>query len=151
MKRFLFRLEPVLGLRAAKENEAQEKYGRASQAVQRAEEDLAEAQTELDRLQEVLNTSRHGRFSKNDQIISLNAIGYQQAICQRAADRLGILKKEAAARLQDLLDARRAHEVLQRLRAKQQAQHQRETERREQVAVDDAVMARFARPNQSTI
>jgi flagellar FliJ protein len=146
MKRFLFRLEPVLGLRAAKESEAQASYGRALEAMRRAEEDLTDARMELERLEEALNASRRGRFTKNDQIIALNAIGYQQSICQRKADRLAHFQKEAQARLQDLLAAKRAREVLERLRAKQQAQYQRETERREQVAVDDAVMARFGRP-----
>jgi flagellar export protein FliJ len=147
MKAFLFRLEPVLALRVAKENEAQEKYAHALKAVAQAEGDLYEARAELERLHEVLDSSRAGRFRRNDQIISLNAMSYQRSICERKAERLAHLQDEAKTRLQDLLAARRAHEVLRRLRAKRQAQHLRETERREQLVVDDLVMARFAGAN----
>jgi flagellar export protein FliJ len=144
MKPFLFRLEPILALRAAKLNEAQQSYTQAWQAVSRAERELAEATAELERLQEVLKSSRGGRSRQNDQIISLNAIGYQQSLCTRQAERLEHAQQEAKARLQELLSAKRAHEVLRRLRARLQQKHFREEERREQNAVDDTVMTRFA-------
>src|SRR5262249_50438699 len=125
MKPFLFRLESVLTLRAAKENQAQESYARAMEAVRRAQRELDDARGELERLHEALEKARGGRSSLNDQIIVLNAISYQQAVCDRKAERLGLLQKEAQMHLQDLLAAKRAHEVLLRLRAKQQARHQR--------------------------
>jgi flagellar export protein FliJ len=144
MKPFRFRLESVLTLRAAKESEAQENHARALHAVARAERDLSDAQAELERLHEGLESSRARHFRRNDQIIALNAITYQQTICAHNAERLEHLKKEAQARLQDLLIAKREYEVLLRLRSKQATAHRREAERREQVAVDDLVMARFA-------
>lgn len=145
MKPFLFRLDSVLMLRASKAKEAQEQYAQAAAAVLRAERDLSDARAELERLHEVLGSSRGGRFTKNDQIISLNAIGYQQSVCDRKAERLAHAQTEAKARLQDLVTARRAREVLERLRARQQAKHRLEVERQEQIAVDDIVMAQFAR------
>ncbi len=144
MKAFRFRLHPVLTLRASEENKAQENYARALEAVARAERDLSDARMELERLHEGLESSRARLFRRNDQIIALNAISYQQSICERDAERLAHLKKEAQARLQDLLMAKREHEVLLRLRSKQQTQHLREAERQEQLVVDDLVMARFA-------
>jgi flagellar export protein FliJ len=144
MKAFRFRLDSVLTLRASAENKAQENHARALHAVARAERDLSDARAELERLHEGLESSRARRFRRNDQIIALNAIGYQQSICERNAERLEHLKKEAQARLQDLLTAKREHEVLLRLRSKQATAHLREVERREQLAVDDLVMARFA-------
>lgn len=144
MRPFRFRLDPVLTLRASKESEAQENHARALQAVARAERDLSSARAELERLHEGLESSRARRSRRNDQIIALNAISYQQSICERNAERLAHLKKEAQARLQDLLTAKREHEVLLRLRVKQASGHRREAERREQVTVDDLVMARFA-------
>ena len=143
MKAFRFRLDSVLTLRAAKENEAKERYALALSAVARAERELANAQTDLERLHEGLESSRTRRFRRNDQIISLNAISYQRSICERNAERLAHSRQEARSRLQDFLTAKRAHEALLRLRAKQQAEHLHEAERREQLAVDDFVMARF--------
>lgn len=145
MKRFIFRLESVLELRAAKEREAQEEYVRASNAVSRALRDLFDAQAELHRLHEILAATRGQRCTKNDQLISLNAISYQQGICERKTERLEHFQKAAAVCLQALLAANRAHEVLLRLRSKQQAKHQSEAEKQERNAVDDSVMARFAR------
>jgi len=144
MKPFLFRLESVLALRAAKERQEQENYARAMQTVRRAERELADACAELERLHEALESARGQRSKRNDQIIALNAIGYQQSICDRKAERLQLSQGEAKAHLQNLLAAKRAHEILRRLRVKQQARHQRGKERYEQNAVDDAVMARFA-------
>jgi len=143
MRAFLFRLESVLTLRAAKENTTRESHARALQVVARAEWDLAEAQTELERLHKALQSSRIGRFRRNDQIISLNAISYQRAICERQAERLAYLREQAKARLRELLAAKRAHEVLQRLRIKQETEHRRAAERHEQLMVDDLMMARF--------
>ncbi|HEY2801365.1 MAG TPA: hypothetical protein VGI85_12275 [Chthoniobacterales bacterium] len=143
--KFLFRLESVLILRATREKEAQENYARTAAALARAERDLSDARAELERLHEVLESSRGGRSSKNDQIIALNAIGYQQSVCDRKAERFAHAQTESQARLQDLVTAKRAREILERLRAKQQAKHRLEVERQEQIAVDDIVMAKFAR------
>jgi flagellar export protein FliJ len=144
MKSFLFRLEPILALRAATLSEAQQSYAQACQAVSQAKRDLAEAKADLERLHEVLQLCRGGRSRKNDQIISLNAIDYQQSLCDRKTERLDRAQQEATVRLQELLTAKRAHEVLRRLRTKLQAKHCREQEQREQSMVDDMVMARFA-------
>jgi flagellar export protein FliJ len=144
MKPFLFRLEPVLALRAAKLNEAERTYAHAWQVANHAEQQLAEATAELERLHEVLQSSRSGRFQKNDQIISLKAIEYQQSLCARQAERLARAQEEARARRQELLAAKRAHEVLRRLRGRLQQRHLHQEERREQNAVDETVMARFA-------
>jgi flagellar export protein FliJ len=144
MKPFQFRLESVLALRAAKENQEQETYARALQAVRQAERELAEARAELERLHETLESARGGRSWRNDQLIVLNAIGYQRSICDRKSERLQFFQGEAKARLQDLLAAKRAHEVLRRLKAKAKARHQIEEGRQEQNAVDDVVVAKFA-------
>jgi flagellar export protein FliJ len=144
MKPFHFRLESVLALRAAKENEEQEIYARALQAVRQAERELADARMELERLHEALESARGGRSRRNDQLIVLNAIGYQRSVCDRKSERLEFVRAEASARLQDLLAAKRAHEILRRLKTKAHARYQREEERQEQNAVDDAVMAKFA-------
>ena len=143
--KFLFRLESVLILRATREKEAQENHARAAAVVARAERVLNDARAELGRLHDVLGSSRGGRSSKNDQIIALNAITYQQSICDRQSERLDHAQAEANARLQELLTAKRAREILERLRAKQKAKHRLEVERQDQIAVDDIVMAQFAR------
>jgi flagellar export protein FliJ len=142
MKAFTFRLETVLSLRAGEEKIAQENYARALQHVSRAEQELADAQADLERLHMALESNRGGRFTKNDQLISLNAIKYQQSICERDAERLEHAKQEAEHRLADLIDAKRAHEILLRLKSKQQSAHAREADCREQTAIDDMVTAR---------
>ena len=144
MKAFVFRLESVLSVRAIAEKKAQETYAHALQAVMRAARELADAQADLERLQKTLGLARSGGGSTNDQIISLNAIGYQKQLCERDAERLRLSEEEAQKRLQELLEAKRAHEALLRLRSRQHAQYVQEEMRREQVAVDDLVSARYA-------
>ena len=108
------------------------------------ERDLTDAQAELERLHEGLESSRAQRFRRNDQIISLNAIGYQQSICERNAERLAHLQEEARRGCR--ISSRRSAptKFCSGLRSRQQTQYLREAERREQLMVDDLVMARFA-------
>jgi len=144
MKTFRFRLESLLTLRASKADQAQQAYAQAQLAVARAERELSNARAELERLHELLESARVGRSKKNDQIIALNAIAYQQSVCERQAERLTHLQLEAQERLNHLLAAKRAHEVLLRLRSRHLTKHRKEAERNEHKLVDDLVISRFA-------
>ena len=144
MKTFAFRLESVLTLRAGAEKIAQLNYAKALMTVSRAEQELADAESDLERLHAALETKREGRFTQNDQLISLNAIKYQKSICERDAERLKHAKQEAEHRRLELVEARRKHEGLLRLKSNQQDDHAREADKHEQLEVDDLVTARHS-------
>ncbi len=137
MKRFRFTLDALLTLRRRQENDAMDHYGRALLRRQRALEQLAEAQAELQRAcREV-----EGLFSEGCPAARLaQAQSFCRLLQGRRQDReaaLGQAERELNLALHEMNDARKQRKVVEKFRDKQRARHERELVLEEQKLMDE--------------
>lgn len=142
MKPFVFRLESVLKLRTREEERAQQVFGIAVQARNRAALALDESRAALDACYTALAAGRTGATNRTEQILLLHAVQQQQAHSELLTTRLAAADRDVAARRGEFLVARRKREALTKLREKQRLAHRVAAERAQEAEVADLITAR---------
>ncbi|MCX6978205.1 MAG: flagellar export protein FliJ [Verrucomicrobia bacterium] len=145
MKKFVFRLESVLTLRAREEQTAQQHYAHSLSICQSISQQLTEAQSDMEGYHLALTQARSGTSNRQLQLTYLQALQDQQKRCAGLNHKLTKSKREVALRLEAMLDTRRRREALSHLKAKQQAAHQTANARAEELAIGDLITSRYAR------
>lgn len=144
MKPFTFRLESVLAIRAREEEQARELYARVLQARTLIEAALQQARNDLEGYHRALATKREGRSRRDEQLVFLSALQYQQAYCEKMRGQLAIAERDVEARRGELLVAHSKHEALVRLKDRQGEAHETASQRAEEMALGDLITARHA-------
>ena len=143
MKPFRYRLESVLTVRVREEDRAREAYTQVLQARARAEAASNQERSTLEEYHTTLRMAREGVSNRQHQLVYLNALKQQQALCERCAAELAMVEKTVAERREAMLVARRSREALTRLREKQMAAWKGEAARTEEAMIGDMITARY--------
>lgn len=148
MKRFVFRLDSTLNLRAREEELARGVLERCLNVQRRAERDLDEANLELDSCEERLTDQRAGKTSIQDHLILLNAVRIQREHCVSLATRFTAATRATEAQRLLFQTARRRHQIVLRLHDRQSRAHAAAEQLREENEMSDFIISRHV-PAQS--
>jgi len=143
--RFQFRLEPLLRLRRRVEEEARAGLGRAIAAEEKERETLSRLEAELDLSIADQRRSREGIIWIEGQLLSL---GWNERRHGEIAEQRGRIA-QAATKVQEaraiLLEARRAVQILEKLRERRREQWALAERRKEQATLSDIAGIRWMR------
>jgi flagellar export protein FliJ len=145
MKRFVFRLDSILNMRAREEAAAREILERCLNVQRSAERDLDEGSLQLDRCEQALASQRAGKSSIHEHLILLNADRLQREHCARLTMRLAAVTKEAEAQRALFETARRKHQAIVRLYERHSREHAATGRRHEENDISDLINSRHAR------
>ena len=145
MKAFRFTLEAVQTLRHRQEQQAMETYVHSLLARQQAADRLEAARGQI-----LLNQQEINRLLAAGCAASRLAQAhlYERALEERQTDlilALTMAERRLQAAFQAMIAARQRRKIVEKLRAKQQARHQRDEWREEQKLLDD-LASRRGRP-----
>lgn len=147
--RFVFKLEPVLRMRLRDEEDAKRRLGAAVSKEQLENERLHSLEDELSREIDAQTAARAERIWAQGQTLFLEwsqgqklRIGSQKSACAQAAD------ATRKAR-QDVVEARRAVQVLEKLKERRHVQWKLDQSRKEQVFASDVAAQRWMRQRQN--
>ena len=144
MKPFRFRLETLLTLREREEERKREAMSYAEDRRNRAEQSLANGEAALAELDRALMTQRQGRLNCRDHLLMLHAMDMQRVECKRLANVLRQSTAEVESKRADLVEAKREHDVVLRLKEKQLTEYRKEVARQEELEIGDMIGARHA-------
>lgn len=145
MKRFRFRLESVLGIRALAERSARERFGAAQQRLAAALAELRAAEAARLALADALAASRSGSFRPSDQVGGLLALQASQQ-AERDAGRRHTEAQGASQRArEEWLLARRKLQVIERLEERARRAHRDAADKAEQALLDELASLAAAR------
>ena len=143
MKPAKFRLESVLQLYATREDQARAELGRAVQAREQAEAALFAAQAELEARTQAYAEHRASRgFSAETHAQHWAALQGGHAACKVQEARIVVAQQAEAKARAVLIEARRKHEIMRKLRARH-AEH----ERLEGLRAEEHILADFFNAN----
>jgi flagellar export protein FliJ len=144
MKRFVWRLQKVLDLKTKQERLKQTELFRITERLaQKRGELLIRERVLQDIMKEIIADSAGTRVARQEFILK-HAVTDDERI-QRLREEIAALEQEQSRKTEEVLDARRYKESLQRLRAEAQGRYAREQDRLEQKELDDRTTTAFAR------
>jgi flagellar export protein FliJ len=151
MKRFRFRLDPILALRALAERSARERLGVAQHALGAAEDLARLAEERRVAVAEALAAARATTFRPAEQAGGLHALATAGRVAQEAARR----RDEAAAARDRARPAwgaaRRDLQALERLEQRARLAHREAAEKSEQALLDELASLAAARGSRSPV
>lgn len=137
MKRFRFRLESVLSLRALAERSAREAFGRAQRRLAEAESARDVAARRRLELADALSAARAGTFRPGEQSEGLHVLGLaRQAELDAARQVAEATSAREKARI-DWLAARSRLQVVERLKERAALAHREAADKAEQSLLDE--------------
>jgi len=145
MKRFRFRLEAVLGLRALAERSARERFGAAQRRLADALADLRAAEQRRLDLADALAGSRSGSFRPADQVGGLLALQEAERGERDAAKRHAEARLAGERAREEWLAARRRLQVVERLQDRARRAHREAADKAEQALLDELASLAAAR------
>ncbi len=149
MKRFRFRLESILGLRAVAERAALERFAESRRRLADAVAELHASCVRRDALAETLAASRAGSFRPSIQTAGhLALLDAERAAGEAARRRSEALAASERAR-EEWLVARRRLGVIERLGERAHRVHRETTEKAEQALLDELASIAAARAPRS--
>lgn len=136
-KRFQFRLEPVLRVRGAQEDEARRAFAAAQRAAQEQARKLADIATQERRARAEMADTRRGP-------VNLVRVRLEEGYLVGVGRRIDREKQTLAKKLEEqfvkrtaFVEARKKVRVLERLKERRQTEYRREVEREEQKTLDE--------------
>lgn len=145
MKRFRFRLEAVLGLRALAERAARERFGAAQQRLAAALAELRAAEQRRLALAEALAGSRAGSFRPAEQVGGLLALQEAERVERDSAKRHAEARLASDRAREEWLAARRRLQVVERLEERARRAHREAADKAEQALLDELASLAAAR------
>lgn len=145
MKRFRFRLASVVTLRGMREQRAREAFGAAMRIVTEAEEALAGVRARVAQIEDMLRAGRQQTFRPHEYAESVAAYRLELASEQKAVDAVAQARSQMEKARTAWLEARRHLQVIENLRERARRRHQVESDRAEQVALDEHASLRALR------
>ncbi len=149
VKRFRYRLEPLLKIRQHREKERQKEHAAAIQQVLKQKLEL----TAIDRCR--LDTLDHQRLQQVGKFSIADALVCSRYLVKLKRERMagnGLLhglEKEAEKKRRKLVDAARERKIYEMLKDKQQLRHRQAIEKQEQKELDEVAIVAFRRNKQN--
>lgn len=145
MKRFCFPLKSVATVRALREQQAREAFAATVRAVNDAEAALARARARVVEIEEVLRTGRAQAFRAGEHAEFIAAYRQELVLEQKAIDAVVQARARMETARTGWLETRRNLQAIDNLQARARRRHQVESERAEQVALDEHAALRALR------
>ena len=142
MKRFEFKLESVLHLRARAEMDAQQIHAEAGRRLDAIMAEFTRAEQEWKQLVAELGDLQSRSFRPAERDIIWNATNNKKELCKSLVQKIELARKDVELKRQALLAARRNHESLLKMREKQRQEHVALLEQAERANLDDIINAR---------
>jgi flagellar FliJ protein len=144
---FRFRLERVRAVRERKETAAKQELAHAISRRSRSEAELDAADAHMQHAHNEQRSASDGAATISATELVARQAFVERVEAQRADTVRELSQRDAEVRERDalLITAASEHEMLNRLRERQEDQHRRESERVEQVALDEIATQRFRR------
>lgn len=143
MSRFKFRFDALLDLRARQRDEAGADVGKASEAMDRIESQIADIDQQLRESRDAAASAIASASLSADRMLHQGRFDLQlQAEKQSLQQTLAQLAQELERRRGLLMQCEAEVKRLERLRESQQTQHRTEQARREQAVIDDQAAGR---------
>ena len=141
---FQFRFQSILQLRLRQRDEARASVGQANQAIAKIDAQCREVAAERQTLRGDAGVSRHGDL-RIDAMLSQGRYDVQLEAQEKSlAETRGKLEQELGRRQQLLVDAEAELKRFERLRDKDQLNHQANVLRQEQNELDESINRRYA-------
>jgi flagellar FliJ protein len=145
MRKFSFRLEPVLDYREIREDLAQRRLADAMREAARVEEVLAGLRQRRERLIEEMAMSQDGAVNLVQVQQCVDYLGYLLACIDRTRAELAEMVAHVEQRRRELVEATRDKKVLERVKERDFAEYVREAQALEQKFLDEVATIRHAR------
>lgn len=142
MKKFEFPLQAILTLRAMKQEQALEVYAASVQDCANKHGEVISAERRADNLEKLLAQDKGEHYSASMRQAYLKALDASREDVARKEKILADAEKLKAQRLEEYLDRKRKREILDNLREKQSKEHLAECYRKEEIEIEDIVIAR---------
>lgn len=145
MPRFHFRLDPLLRLRKRAEEASRAALGRAIAEEARQRAVLARLEEELDESMAEQRRSREGEIWIQGQMLSLGWNAKRKAEIAEQMERISRAVEGVKAAREALVEAKRAVEILEKLRERRRTQWAHAEFRKEQATLSDIAGIRWLR------
>jgi flagellar FliJ protein len=137
MKKFEFRLEPVLRLRDQTERIKQREFAQAVQEVRRCESDILYVLGEIEDSREGLRRAEIQEIDPWQLIFHRRYLNHLEKQLRRLRGELQALSKKAESKRLELVKASKEKKSLEKLRGKQRGEYEYEAAREEQKMFDE--------------
>jgi flagellar FliJ protein len=144
---FRFRLERVRALRERREDLAREELAKAVSRLTGSQDRLHAVDAHLERIRAEQRLATSASRTVDAEELRARQAFVEHIEAQRIDDARDLERHEAdvAERDSELGDAAREHRMLERLKERQHAEHEREAKRREGIVLDEIAIDRFRR------
>ena len=144
MKRFRFTLRPVAVMRADRELRAREALAAAIEGVRQAQERLLTVRGRISGLEAVMRSVRTGTFRAADAVAAGHAYRRECGVELEAQKQLAAANAAMEKRRGACIEANRDLKVISKLEEKARTRHRDETQRAEQIELDETALRRSA-------
>lgn len=142
MKKFQFPLQAILTLRSMKQEQALEIYAKSVQDCADRRKEWLSASRRREDLEKLIGGESSGRFSASMRLAYMKALDEARLEIARRQEALQKAEEAKELRLAEFLDKKRQKEILEHLREKQLKEHLAECYRKEEIEIEDMVIAR---------
>jgi flagellar FliJ protein len=144
---FRFRLERVRALRERREDLARQEHAKAVSLLSGSQSRLDAVDANLERVLAEQRVATSPATTVDAEELRARQAFVERIEAQRVSEALELRRCEAdvAERGSELGEAAREHRMLERLKERQHAEHDREAGRREGIALDEIAIDRFRR------
>lgn len=145
MKKFRFPLRSVATVRSIAELRARENFSSAVQIYLTAENELQALRTRLGEFEQLLRSGRGQAFRAADQVSFLAAFREDTIRATKMEVEVAKARQELETARQAWLESRRDVRVIEKLESKARLSHRQQSEREDQLAMDDRANGLAAR------
>ncbi len=142
MKKFQFPLQAILTLRGLKQEQALEAYAISVRDCADKRADVLSASRRSEDLERLIGADGEGRFSASMRHAYMKALDESRLELARRNKLLEEAEQVKERKLAEFLDRKRQKEILEHLREKQHKEHLAEGFRKEEIEIEDIVIAR---------
>jgi len=143
MKKFRYRLEPILKIRSHAEKQRQKEHAAALQQVYRQQEHLSEIDKEKERTFEFQRTRLQGSIRTHQLLAASRYLVRLKRDTMTGTELLKGLERETERKRQLLVQASRERKIYEKLRERQETKFNQEVEQHERKALDELAVVTF--------
>jgi len=151
MRKFKFKLQPVLKHRQKKEDILKKELAEIRQLYEKEKQLLEQLKSKLAELQEELRVKQCSSVDASDIAVCSNYIDRVQREIETQVSRVADIAKEVIKAQERLMQASRDKKVLEKLHDKKYEEHKQESERIEQGLIDEIATVRHGRSESNSL
>ena len=143
MKKFRYRLEPILKIRSHTEKQRQKEHAVALQQVYRQKEQLSEIDRERERTFEFQRSRLQGPFRTHQLLAGSRYLVRLKRDTMTGGELLKGLEREAERKRLQLVEASKQRKIYEKLRERQETKFNQEVEQHERKTLDELAVTTF--------